>query len=280
MRVFHTGGVSGTGGTVVGGLDRFKQLTMLPKNIPNSATLAMRGGTVEDIKTTPTGVDVVVGGKKHHIGRDPSGSPLHLPVPGGPKMGWSPPRVGMKVDKGQFLSDPGRTHVNPHDLYKATGSMENVQNYLTDSLNDLFQEHGIKRVQSETVVKAMSNLTKVKTPGDYEGVLRGEFHPTSKISAINRELAKAGRKPIEHEPVLKGADMLPLSLQEDWMAKLNHQRLGSTIMDAAATYGQASVHGFHPIPGMAYGAEFGLTEKDIKGKPSLQYLADVPNFVY
>jgi DNA-directed RNA polymerase subunit beta' len=280
MRVFHTGGVSGTGGTVVGGLDRFKQLTMLPKNIPNAATLAMRGGTVEDIKTTPTGVDVVVGGKKHHIGRDPSGAPLHLPVPGGTKVGWSPPRVGMKVDKGQFLSDPGRTHVNPHDLYKATGSMENVQNYLTDSLNDLFQEHGIKRVQSETVVKAMSNLTKVKTPGDYEGVLRGEFHPTSKISAINRELAKAGRKPIEHEPVLKGADMLPLSLQEDWMAKLNHQRLGSTIMDAAATYGQASIHGFHPIPGMAYGAEFGLTEKDIKGKPSLQYLADVPNFVY
>jgi DNA-directed RNA polymerase subunit beta' len=280
MRVFHTGGASGTGGKVVGSFDRFNQLTMLPKKIPDPTTLSRRSGTIEKIETDPTGVNVWVAGRKHHVGRDHRGAPLHMPLPGVPPVGWSPPRIGQKVERGQALSDPGRTTVNPHDLYRATGSIERVQGYLTDSIYDLFKDQGIRRNNVETLVKGMSNLTQVKTPGDYEGVLRGELHPTSRISAINRDLVGKGKKPIEHEPQLKGVDMMPLSLQEDWMAKLQHQRLTQTIVDAASTYGQSNIHGLHPVPGMAYGAEFGLTGADIKGKPSLKHLEDVPVFAY
>jgi hypothetical protein len=79
---------------------------------------------------------------------------------------------------------------------------------------------------------------------------------------------------------LKGVDMMPLSLQEDWLAKLQHIRLKSTILDAAATGGRSNLHGLHPIPGMAYGAEFGLNKETVKGRPSLSHLQDVAGYKY
>lgn len=281
LRVFHTGGTVDTSGgsKVLGGFDRFNQLMTLPKTIPDAATLAMRSGTIEKVEKNPTGVTVHIGGKKHHVGKDSSGTPLWHSEKG-EVAGWTPPKVGMKVEKGQLLSDPRRTLVNPHDLYKATNSIESVQNYLADEVYGLYKDEGIKRQHVETVVKAMSNLTKIDEPGDYEGVLRGEFHPTSKIHAVNRQLVKEGKKPIEHKPVLKGVDMMPLSLREDWMAKLQHQRLGQTILEAASTNGRSNIHGLHPVPGMAYGAEFGLNKETAKGRPSLQHLHDVAGHKY
>ncbi len=280
LRVFHTGGTVDTSGgsKVLGGFDRFNQLMTLPKVIPDAATLAMRSGTVEKVEKNPTGVTITIGGKKHHVGKDESGSPLWHAEKGDAGT-WIPPKQGMKVEKGQLLSDPRRTLVNPHDLYKATNSIESVQNYLADEVYGLYKDEGIKRQHVETVVKAMSNLTKIDEPGDYEGVLRGEFHPTSKIHAINRQLVKDGKKPIEHKPVLKGVDMMPLSLREDWMAKLQHQRLGQTILDAAATLGRSNIHGLHPVPGMAVGSEFGLTQRHSK-RPSFAHLADVADYKY
>jgi hypothetical protein len=286
LRVFHTGGATdvGSGSKVLGSFNRFQQLTKLPKQIPNSATLSSRSGTVEKVEKDPTGVKVWIGGKSHHVGRDPSGRPLHQSLTGismdPSRKPWSPPRPGLKVERGQPLSDPNRTLVNPHDLYKATGNIEAVQGFLTDEMHEIYKNEGIKKVQVETLVKAMSNLTKVREEGDESGVLRGEFHPTSRISALNRKLIREGKKPIEHEPVLKGIDMLPLSMQDDWMAKLQHERLEQTILDAASTYGKSNIHGTHPIPGMAVGSEFGMTQEDIKGKPSLKHLEDVPVFNY
>jgi DNA-directed RNA polymerase subunit beta' len=287
LRVFHTGGAATTSGgkDALSGFNRFHQLTTLPKKIPNSTSFATRAGTVEKIDTDPTGVNIWIGGKRHHVGKDTSGMALHKPLPGqvaGPNDApWVPPKVGMKVDRGFTLSDPNRTFVNPHELYKATGSIETVQNHMAKEIHEIYKNEGVRRQHAETLVKAMSNLTKVKNPGDYEGVLRGEFHPTSKISSINRELAKKDKRPIEHEPTLKGVDMLPLSLQDDWMAKLQHQRLTGTILDAASTNGKSSIHGVHPIPGMAFGAEFGLPgTPEVEIKPSLKHLDEVPSYMY
>ena len=282
MKVFHTGGSVSTGGNskVLGGFDRFSQLMKLPKNVKDSATLAMRAGVVERVDKDATGVNVYVGGKKHHVGKDASGAPLWRPVGDEVPSQWAPPHVGAKIERGQLLSDPSRTVVNPHDLYKATGNMESVQNYMADEVHKLYKDEGIKRQHIETVVKAMSNLTKIKEPGDYEGVLRGEFHPTSKISAINRELVQSGKRPIEHEPVLKGVDMMPLSVQEDWMAKMQHVRLHNTLLESAATGGRSDIHSLHPIPGMAMGSEFGLTSAHAKGRLALEHLKDVPEYAY
>ena len=58
-----------------------------------------------------------------------------------------------------------------------------------------------------------------------------------------------------------------------------HQKLRNTIVEAAATGAVSDIHGLHPVPGMAYAAEFGLTKKDSL-KPRLGHLKDVADFKY
>jgi hypothetical protein len=85
---------------------------------------------------------------------------------------------------------------------------------------------------------------------------------------------------VEHAPVLKGINVLPLDLSDDWMAKLQHPRdLKGTIANAAAIHGRSDIHGTHPVPGLAYGAEFGLNSRNAK-TPGLGNLANVPEYHY
>lgn len=264
LKSFHTGGVqeAGGGSKILNQFARFEQLTKLPKTIPNAATVAMTSGRIEKIEPDPTGVRIWINGQAHHVGRDANGMPLHRDLPHVDRSAkgyvqWTPPEVGQRVEAGEPLSDLNRTYINPHDLYEATGSMDKVQNFLTQNIYHLYQDAGLRRRTIETLVKAMSNLTKVQDPGDHPHVIRGEFYPTSVIRHINETELK-GKQPIVHKPVLQGVDMLPLSLHEDWMAKLQHQRIRGTLMEAASMGLASHLHGPHPIPGLAYGAEFGL----------------------
>lgn len=285
LKSFHTGGVveQGGGGKLLNQFARFQQLMLLPQTIPNSATLSNKSGKVDKIEKDPTGVKIWVGGEMHHVGKDVRGMSLHEELPNAKKddgyIAWKPPTVGMQVKAGQHLSDPNRTIVNPHDLYHATGSIEEVQNHLANEIHSLYKGEGVKRRHVETVVKAMSNLSKVVDSGDHPSVLRGEFRPTSVLHKLNKDLTAKGQKPIEHEPTLKGVDMLPHALQEDWMAKLQHNRLNQTLLEAAAQGAVSNIHGNHPVPGMAFGAEFGMTSADA-AKPGYGHLATIPKHHY
>jgi DNA-directed RNA polymerase subunit beta' len=279
LKAFHSGGVSGAGGTTVNSFKRVQDLTKLPDKIPNEATLAMKSGVIDKIEHDATGVKVWVGGKAHHVGKDASGELLHKPLAHMELTGWAPPKVGLHVEAGQLLSDPTRTLVNPHDLYKATNSMERVQSFLTDELHRIYSPEGVRRQHVETVVRSMGELTKVRDPGDSNDVLKGEFRNASLIRTMNKDLVKSGKRPIEHSPILKSIDVMPLEMQEDWMAKLMHQRLRGTIIEAAATGATSDLHGVHPVPGMAFGAEFGLTKKDSL-KPGLGHLRSVNEHHY
>lgn len=277
LKSFHTGGVvEQQGGKLLNSFARFEQLTLLPKKIPNAASLAMKSGPIDKIEHTGTGVDVFIGGVKHFVGKDDSGNPLHQPSA---SSSWQGLKVGMHVNAGDSLSDPARSYINPHDLYKATGSIDKVQNEMASEMYNLYKDENIKRRHVETIVKAMSNLTKVVHPGDAQGILRGEFQPLSVIQKLNSDLVKQGRTPVEHTPVLKGVNILPLSLHTDWMAKLQHQRLRDTIAGAAATAGRSDIHGVHPIPGLAVGSEFGLT-KEKSLQPGYGHLKNVPAHHY
>jgi len=56
------------------------------------------------------------------------------------------------------------------------------------------------------------------------------------------------------EFVMKPFAMNPL-LEQDWMARLAHRYLKSTVQEAAHFGEVADVHGTHPVPAYAYGAE-------------------------
>jgi DNA-directed RNA polymerase subunit beta' len=281
LKSFHTGGVAEHGGGLLNDFARFQQLMHLHETIPNAATLARSSGKIERIVAQPTGVDIYVSGagEKHFVGKDTRGHALnddvsHVDKEAEGYVSWKPPKVGMHVDAGQYLSDPNRTTLNPHDLYKATKSMDQVQNHLASEIYKLYKKEGIKRRAVEVLVKSMSNLTKVQDPGDHPSVLRGEFRPLSVVQRMNADLLKENKQPIVHEPVLKGVEAMPLAVQEDWMAKLQHRELRDTILDAASTNGVSNIHGLHPVPGMAFGAEFGRTVKDSK-VPGLGHLSNV-----
>ena len=56
------------------------------------------------------------------------------------------------------------------------------------------------------------------------------------------------------EFVMKPFTMNPL-LDKDWMARLAHRYLKSTLQDAAHTGDEADLHSTHPVPAWAFGAE-------------------------
>lgn len=284
LKAFHSGGVVSSGGSkLLKGFARIDQLMKMPEKIPDSSVLAMRSGNVDKIEEDPTGVKVWINGQPHHVGKDRQGVALHVHLPDAHKeegfIPWTPPKVGMHIEAGTSLSDPNRTAINPHHLYQATGSIEKVQNYLVNELHDAYSREGVRRQHVEALIKSISNLTRVRDPGDADGIIKGEFHPTSVIKALNSQLVKQNKKPVEHSPVLVGVDMMPLEVQEDWMAKLQHNRLRETLVEAASTGAVSNIHGLHPIPGAAYGAEFGLTEQHSK-QPGLAHLKSVPQYAY
>ncbi len=276
LKAFHSGGVKSTGGTgVLGAFQRTQQLTLLPKKIPDAATLAMKSGTIERVENDRTGTNVWIGGVKHFIPKDRAGNSLAVPSAGMKAVGWTQPKVGVSVEAGQPLSDTTRSFVNPHDLYKATNNIEKVQNYLTNELHGIYRPEGVRRQHVETVVKAMSNLSRVRHAGDADGVLKGEYQPTSEMRALNTELTKQNKRPVKYAPIIKGVDVMPRVVHDDWMAKLNYNGLTKTLTDAAAEGSLSDLHGLHPIPGVAYGAEFGMTKKrNIFRAPHLSNLHD------
>lgn len=278
LKEFHTGGVKGGGAKTVNQFSRMNELTNLPAKIPNAARLAMTDGIVEKVEKDPTGAKIWINGKAHHVGKDPQGTPLYERLPG--SKGWEPPRPGMRVRAGSPLSDPTRTVINPHDLYKATGSIDKVQNQLTNELHGMYSDQGIRRRDVEVVVKAMTNLTKVRDPGDAEGIYRGEMRSYRELNALNRELAKKGKKPVGHKPVLKGVMVAPLELREDWMAKMHHPtQLKRSVLEAAHVGAVSDIHSTHPTPAIAYGAEIGRSKKDSLKFP-YSHLKDVPDHYY
>jgi hypothetical protein len=71
-----------------------------------------------------------------------------------------------------------------------------------------------------------------------------------------------GERPIVHEPILKGVNVLPMDMQEDWMAKLNHEDLAKTVIQAAQQGWQSHIHSLHPIPAIVFAAELGKPPKE------------------
>lgn len=245
MNAFHTGGVaSGAGAESVDMFTRLQQVLGMPKTMKNQATLATVSGKISQVIKDPAGgVNIIVNGVGHKVDTKLVD----------PKM-----VIGAEVKKGDKISGG---NINPLHLLKATKDIHTVQNYLTNELNALYEKEGVRRRNIEVVVRALTNLTRIRDPGHSE-FLHGDVAPRSVVEEHNRTLPK-GHKPIDHEPILKGIKEIPAQSQ-NWLGRLNFQQLHSTLQQAAAMGLKSDLHGSHPIPGMAYGAEFGKPPPDAK----------------
>ena len=245
MKAFHTGGTAATKTQLVDDFSRVKDMLRFPQTLRGSATLSTMAGRVDKIQKDPAGgTNVFVAGERHYV-------PQTL---GAPMYGGKTLRTGMQVRRGMPLS---LGPVNPHQMLPLTG-IDQVQNHLADELHSVYGKEGIRRRHSEMVVKALTNLTKIDDPGGHKQYIRGDYAPTSAVSNLNRKYKDFD--PIIHQPILKGVDVLPMEMQEDWIAKLNHQDLKRTVLDAAQQGWTSQLHGMHPIPPVVFGAEFGQWE--------------------
>ena len=257
MRKFHTGGVVEAKGDKMDDFTKLQQLLTMPKNMRGAATISSLTGTINSkaIKKDPAG-----GWRVNVTGRDRHGHDREQEhyIPGNRKLDGRLSLIqsrggNLKIKAGQPLSSG---IVNPRDLLEVAG-MEKVRNYLTDEMHGAYKEMGVKRKNMEVMVRSIANLTEVREPGD-SGFLRGDIVPATLLSARNRKATKEGHKPALHKPILKGINEVPLAMQEDWLARLQYQKLKDTVLEGSAQGWKSDLHGLHPIPGMAFGKEFGM----------------------
>lgn len=241
MKAFHHGGVVGGKGGVTG-LDRLRQVLMVPETLPGSAILSKTDATVQSVTKDPAGGWRVHGGGIEQYVPNDRGEPTVS--------------KGDTIKKGQEISGGP---VNPRELLELT-NLETTQNYLAKAMEDTYAGEGLKRRNFEVVAKAMSNLAQVEESGDHPEYLRGDLVPASEAYAWNK--TNTGKTQMKLKPVLKGLNVLPFTGNEDWMARMNFQRLKETLQEGSMRGWKSNIHSTHPTPGMAYGVEFG------KGDPN------------
>jgi len=244
MNAFHTGGVSGAvGSNAVDKFTRLKNLLELPETLKDSATLAHGEGKVSKIEKDPAGGwGVYIGDQKHFV---PARRELAV-------------KIGQAIKKGDAISSGVK---NPREMLPLTG-LSSVQRYLTDEITKVYSKSTpLHRRNVEVVVRAITNLSEVTDDGSNGEFFRGDYAPTSVLNSYNSGL-KAGERQIKHTPVLKGVNIMPIEMQTDWLARMHTTRLKDTLLEGAAKGWRANLHGPHPIPGMAWGKEFGIGTKD------------------
>lgn len=251
MKSFHSGGVyegrsAAAKSIAAGGLDRATSLLYLKQKVLGSATLAKEGGKITNISKDPAGgYNVMIGKNRNYIPADRALQPNT--------------KVGATIKKGDPLS---KGPINPHEMLPLIG-MSKVQGHLAQELHKIYGAQGIRRRNSEVLVRAISNVTKIEDRGDHPDLLPGDFAHTNQIYAWNKDASKSKLRPIKHAPVLRGVKQIPLDVQEDWMARLNHEHLKSTLIEASQQGWRSKLHGYHPIPPLIMGAEFGKgTDKE------------------
>ena len=150
--------------------------------------------------------------------------------------------------------------INPHELLPLT-DIHTVQNYMTNELyNKIYKDEHVRRRNLETVVRSLTNLSKVTDPGDSDH-LHGDTVLRTVTDEHNRNLVN-GEHPVVARPIIRGAEQVALDQHEDWMARLNFQRLKHTILEGAAKGWKTDIHSTNPVPAYAFGAEFGKGTKE------------------
>jgi DNA-directed RNA polymerase beta subunit/DNA-directed RNA polymerase beta' subunit len=244
LRAFHTGGAMAQKAV---GFDRIKQIFELPENLPGRAPLAQTTGKVESIDPAPGGGwIVVIGGVDHFV----------------PQERGLGVKRGDRVLAGQQISKTGV--IRPQELLAATNDIDKVRGQMVKDLNKEFGTGGvhIQRKLLETVVRPMTDRAEVTDAGDGEkkGYFKGDVVAINKLEKTNKEIRKAGGKPIEYQPTLLSIRVAPYH-SGDFIGKLMFERPHETISAAPRIGAEADVVKGHPITRHTFGRYFGARNK-------------------
>jgi DNA-directed RNA polymerase subunit beta' len=239
MKSFHSGGSASAEQDVMAGFPKMEQVLKVPEIVAGKATLAAVRGQVNRIqKSTIGGLDVFVGGVKHHV---PLGRVLKV-------------KKGDTVLEGDALSSGS---IKPQELLKYKG-YQAARLQMVQDLEGVFGKEGLGKRTFETVIRGIANQAVISDSKDSE-FLRGDQIPLTQILDSNKRRAEDGKDPIEYEPYFKSIDTLAMD-NPDWLSKLTVNRIRETLKDGASLGAASNLHGTDPMPSYLYGTEFGKGE--------------------
>lgn len=279
----HGGRTLASDKSQVHGIAGFRQIIETPQQFVNKATLAAKDGKVSKIITAPQGGHYVhVGDVEHYVIPDlrvkvqkgetvEAGDVLSEGIPKPDEVvhhkGISAGRLYMvntlkKLYKGQgkdldsrhfeLLAKSGLNHVRILEDPSGSFIKGDVVGY-----NALKADLG-KRVKQVSLTGALGE-TLGKEYYQYSAGMRVTPEVIRKLTQQGiREVFIAPRAP-SVEFVMKSATTVP-KMHPDWLARMAHQGLRATVLQAAHTGQTADLHGTHPVPAYAYGVEFGQGE--------------------
>lgn len=264
------------------GLQGLRQLLDIPQSFFNKAPLASVAGEITKIEPAPHGGTYIhVGDQEHYAGpAQPVTVQLGQLVEAGDRLAEGIPKPDEVVyHKGLGV---GREYLvdSLHDLYKA-------QNLDVDKRHfELLAKADLNHVQLLDAVPAHPHLLR----GDYlpyeeyKRIAAEKTEPLPLDRATGHVLGKevlhfttgtpltpsilatlkkhgVAQVDVSHsaprvEFIMRPIQRTPL-LDPDWMSRLAHRFLKDSLLHGAHFGDSTSLHGAHPIPAYAYGAEFG-----------------------
>jgi DNA-directed RNA polymerase subunit beta' len=243
MRQFHSGGIviDPTKPIEASRFGQVEHLLKLTGKIPGSAVLSPLTGKITGVKRAPQGgfwVNIYsgrkgVGEKRVHVPQEKS-SNLFKSI-----------RAGGRLKKGDpMTSGP----IHPLEVLDLKGAYA-AQDSLVSQLYSLFKPVSpVKRKHFETVVRGMTSFTKVLDAKDSDWT-PGQSVPLTHVKAYNAKAKKKDR--VRHLPSFSGVNSI-IRLSEDWIARLNSERIKETIIGAATQGWKSKAHGAHPIPPITF----------------------------
>lgn len=249
LNVFHKGGIVDDPDRPVEGdrLSQVENLLGLTKEIPNQAILSPKTGKIEAVKpASQGGYDIQVSGKSIYV---PHGKRLFDSV-----------KPGRELRRGDPLT-AGPVH--PLEVMKLKGAYA-AQKSLVDQMYELFRGgKGVKKKHFEVVARGMMKHTRVidEKNSDFKA---GQPANLMEVKSYNHKQKPGDR--VTHLPIVKGVGMAPL-VSENWVARLNAERLRDTIVSAANQGWESDTKGPHPIPALTFLGEDPITEGSGFGRP-------------
>ena len=281
MSSFHGGGLASGEDKITDSFKRVKSLMEFPEEFPDKATLAETDGKVESItEATIGGWNVRIGGKNHYIAPDR-------------KLRVKP---NQAVEKGVRISSGNRDPKDVLKILGMTQMRTALVEDLADVYHRAGPY--VKQKHFETVVRAITDSARVRDPGDsdfvpgdivpynlardhnaqgvttvpldralgawldedVEGVSPEKIldeQDVEKLRALGKKTIRANPNPVDIQPVLKGIRTLPLH-RRDWLSQLAFTHLKDAIRQGVPEGWKSELHETNPIPGVIYGAEFGM----------------------
>jgi DNA-directed RNA polymerase subunit beta' len=237
MKAFHTGGALQKGGGVGSGtvFDRLDRTLRFTRNLPDKATLSSLDGTVKSVNKSPIGgYDVLLQNKDKEEARyiDPNNDVLV--------------RKGQEVRMGDKLSTGTPS---AHDMLKYKG-MKETQKFLVKEI-DKINDGKLDKRDIETIVRGISNTTRVLNSGDNTNLVAGDVTQLTTVEKWNKDAGKIGAKPVKHEPFLTPTGIqAKAQASENWIARLAHNRI-KRVLEEGTTQGWKTTidpEKGHPLP--------------------------------